>query len=46
MTPIRRLSLLLGLMMADLILIITLSIPVVLMGYIVGVRFETGILGV
>ena len=46
MTPIRRLSLLLGLMMADLILIITLSIPVVLMGYIVGVRFETGLLGV
>jgi ABC-2 type transport system permease protein len=46
MTPIRRLSLLLGLMMADLVLIITLSIPVVIMGYIVGVRFETGILGV
>ena len=46
MTPIRRLSLLLGLMMADLILIITLSIPVVIMGFIVGVRFETGVLGV
>jgi ABC-2 type transport system permease protein len=46
MTPIRRLSLLLGLMMADLFLIITLSIPVVLMGFIVGVRFETGLLGV
>jgi ABC-2 type transport system permease protein len=46
MTPIRRLSLLLGLMMADLFLIITLSIPVVIMGFIVGVRFETGFLGV
>lgn len=46
MTPIRRLSLLLGLMMADLFLIITLSIPVVIMGFIVGVRFETGLLGV
>jgi len=46
MTPIRRLSLLLGLMMADLFLITTLSIPVVVMGFIVGVRFETGILGV
>jgi ABC-2 type transport system permease protein len=45
MTPIRRLSLLLGLMMADLVLIITLSIPVVLMGLIVGARFETGIAG-
>jgi ABC-2 type transport system permease protein len=46
MTPIRRLSLLLGLMMADLLLITTLSIPVVIMGFIVGVRFETGVLGV
>jgi ABC-2 type transport system permease protein len=46
MTPIRRLSLLLGLMMADLILITTLSIPVVIMGFIVGVRFETGVIGV
>lgn len=46
MTPIKRLSLLLGLMMADLVLIITLSIPVVLMGFIVGVRFETGLPGV
>jgi ABC-2 type transport system permease protein len=46
MTPIRRLSLLLGLMMADLFLITTLSIPVVLMGFIVGVRFETGVPGV
>jgi ABC-2 type transport system permease protein len=33
-------------MMADLILITTLSIPVVIMGFIVGVRFETGLLGV
>jgi ABC-2 type transport system permease protein len=46
MTPIRRLSLLLGLMMADLFLITTLSIPVVIMGFIVGVRFETGVPGV
>jgi ABC-2 type transport system permease protein len=46
MTPIRRLSLLLGLMMADLFLITTLSIPVVLMGFVVGVRFETGVPGV
>ena len=46
MTPIRRLSLLLGLMMADLFLIITLSLPVIAMGYIVGVRFDTGVPGI
>ncbi|HYV58555.1 MAG TPA: ABC transporter permease [Acidimicrobiia bacterium] len=46
MTPIRRLSLLLGLMMADLFLITTLSLPVIAMGYIVGVRFETGVPGI
>jgi ABC-2 type transport system permease protein len=45
MTPIRRLALLLGLMMADLVLIITLSIPVVIMGLLVGVRFDTGLPG-
>ncbi len=46
MTPIRRLSLLLGLMMADFVLITTLSIPVIAMGFIVGVRFETGVPGI
>ena len=46
MTPIRRLALLLGLMMADLFLITALSIPVVAMGFIVGVRFDTGAPGV
>jgi ABC-2 type transport system permease protein len=46
MTPIRRLALLLGLMMADLTLIVTLSIPVVFMGFVVGVRFETGAVGI
>lgn len=46
MTPIRRLSLLLGLMMADLFLITALSLPVIAMGYIVGVRFETGVPGI
>lgn len=46
MTPIRRLSLLLGLMMADLFLITALSLPVIAMGYIVGVRFDTGVPGI
>ena len=46
MTPMRRLSLLLGLMIADLVLVAALTIPVLLMGFAVGVRFETGVLGV
>ena len=45
MTPIRRLSLLLGLMIADFALVIALSIPVVVLGFIFGVRFETGLVG-
>ncbi|MGI8476294.1 MAG: ABC transporter permease [Thermomicrobiales bacterium] len=45
MTPMRRLSLLLGLMAADLALVMSLTLPVLVLGFIVGVRFETGILG-
>lgn len=45
-TPVNRLALLLGLMMADFVLIVALTVPVVIMGYIVGVRFETGIPGI
>jgi ABC-2 type transport system permease protein len=45
MTPMRRLALLLGLMVADLALVIGLTLPVLLLGFAVGVRFETGILG-
>jgi len=46
MTPIKRLALLLGLMVADLVLVISLSIPVLALGFATGVRFETGVLGV
>ncbi len=46
MTPVRRLALLLGLMVADVALVIVMSIPVLIMGFAVGVRFETGVLGV
>ncbi len=46
LTPAKRLPLLLGLMVADFILVCTLCIPVIIMGYIAGVRFETGILGI
>jgi len=45
MTPIRRLALLLGLMMADLFLITTLAVLVTGMGLAIGVRFETGLPG-
>ena len=46
MTPVNRLALLLGLMVADLLLVILLTIPVIVMGFIVGVGFETGLLGI
>jgi len=45
-TPMNRLALLLGLMIADFALVVGLSIPVLGMGYAVGVRFATGILGI
>ncbi len=45
LTPVHRLSLLLGFTVADFVLVIALTLPVVLMGFIVGVRFESGIIG-
>ena len=45
-TPVNRLALLLGLMIADFLLIVGLTVPVVIMGFIVGVHFEAGILGI
>ncbi|MEY2433998.1 MAG: type transport system permease protein [Acidimicrobiaceae bacterium] len=46
MTPIKRLALLLGLMVADFVLVVALTIPVLMLGFAVGVRFQTGLLGV
>ncbi|MEO5965643.1 MAG: ABC transporter permease [Candidatus Limnocylindrales bacterium] len=46
LTPVNRLALLLGLMAADFVLIIALSLPVILMGWITGVTFVTGIPGI
>jgi ABC-2 type transport system permease protein len=46
MTPIRRVALLLGLMVADLVVIVTLCLPVLAIGFAVGVRFATGLPGV
>lgn len=45
-TPIRRLALLLGLMVADFVLVVALTIPVIVLGFAVGVRFQTGMAGV
>ncbi|MFV1989563.1 MAG: ABC transporter permease [Acidimicrobiales bacterium] len=46
LTPMRRSTLLLGMMVADFVLMLALCIPVVILGFAVGVRFETGLLGV
>jgi ABC-2 type transport system permease protein len=46
LTPVRRLALLLGLMVSDFALVIALGIPVVGLGLAVGVRFESGLLGI
>jgi ABC-2 type transport system permease protein len=45
MTPVRRSALLLGLMVADVVVLVTLCVPVLVMGFIVGVRFATGLPG-
>ena len=46
LTPVNRVSLLLGLMVADFVVFIALCVPVVSLGLIVGVDFPTGPLGV
>jgi len=46
MTPIRRTALLLGLMAADVVVIVALCLPVLAIGFAVGVRFATGAPGV
>ncbi|MDG2025268.1 MAG: ABC transporter permease [Actinomycetota bacterium] len=44
-TPIRRVSLLLGLMIADIVLALVLATVVLLLGFAVGVSFGTGVAG-
>ncbi|MFK8026295.1 MAG: ABC transporter permease [Ilumatobacter sp.] len=46
LTPIRRPALLLGLMAADLMAVLMLAIPVTALGLVLGVSFESGILGI
>ena len=45
MTPVRRSALLLGLMVADVVVIVALCLPVLAIGFVVGVRFATGSAG-
>ena len=45
-TPVSRPSLLLGMMVADLTLVIALTLPVLGIGWILGVRFASGLAGV
>lgn len=46
LTPVRRLPLLIGLLAADLVLIVALAVPVTVLGLILGVRFKAGIPGI
>ena len=46
LTPVRRPALLLGLMAADLMAVMMLAIPVTTLGLLLGISFETGILGI
>lgn len=45
LTPVRRGTLLLGLMTADFMLIVTLALPVLVLGLVLGIIVPTGILG-
>jgi ABC-2 type transport system permease protein len=45
-TPIRRWAILAGSLTADFVLAVGLTVPIVIIGYIVGVRFETGVVGI
>ena len=45
LTPVSRLALLLGLTVADFTLVVALTIPVIIIGFVVGVTFASGVLG-
>jgi len=45
LTPIRRAAILLGHMAADVAIAAALTVPILVLGFILGVRFEAGILG-
>ncbi|PIE34617.1 MAG: ABC transporter [Ilumatobacter coccineus] len=45
LTPIRRIAILLGHFVADMTIAIVMALPIVILGLVLGVRFETGLLG-
>ena len=46
LTPVNRLAMLFGLMVADVALVVALTLPVLALGFVFGVGFESGPLGV
>jgi ABC-2 type transport system permease protein len=46
LTPVSRTSILLGHLVADIVVALALTVPILVLGFILGVRFETGPLGV
>ena len=46
LTPLNRWALLLGMLVADVVVFVGLSIPVVVLGLVLGVTFATGIAGI
>ena len=46
LTPLRRSAILLGHLVADMAVAVGLAVPVLALGYALGVRFESGVLGV
>ena len=46
LTPVRRLAILLGHMVADVAVAALLTVPILVLGFAVGARFETGVLGI
>jgi ABC-2 type transport system permease protein len=46
LTPVRRGTLLLGLMTADFVLIVALAVPVTVLGLALGIHFATGVAGI
>jgi ABC-2 type transport system permease protein len=46
LTPVRRLAILLGHLAADVTVAAALTVPIIVVGFILGVRFESGPLGI
>jgi ABC-2 type transport system permease protein len=46
LTPVRRLAILIGHMLADVAVACALTVPIIILGVALGVRFRTGLIGV